>query len=420
MTSPYLNRWLERIARIGAGPADSGDVRLRKSLLVIAATLTAAAGLIWAGLYLAFGEPWAAGIPLSYSVLTSASVARFASSRRYGAFRFRQLLLILLLPFALKLTLGGFVASSGVILWSLLSPLGALLFSTPRQALGWFAAYAGLVAVSLLLQPYLRTANNLPPAALLGFFAMNVIGPSVVAFAQLAYFVSQNERYLDLLRLEQAKSDGLLLNILPREIAAILKNENRTIADHYDGASILFADLVGFTPLSAAMPPAEMVELLNRVFSHFDSLVEKHGVEKIRTIGDSYMVASGVPRPRPDHAQALAHLALDMLAYCHSEALPDGRRLAFRVGINSGPVVAGVIGRKKFIYDLWGDAVNIASRMESHGEAGKVQITAATRDLVQSEFICEPRGRVLVKGKGEMETWYLLGRRNGSKGDQAA
>jgi guanylate cyclase len=215
------------------------------------------------------------------------------------------------------------------------------------------------------------------------------------------YFVGQKNMF-------QQKSETLLLNILPKEIAAILKNESRTIADHYDEASVLFADMVGFTPLSAQLPPVEMVELLNEVFSFFDSLLDKYGVEKIRTIGDSYMVASGVPRGRSDHAQALAYMALEMRDYIASHTFRNNQRVNFRIGINSGSMIAGVIGRRKFVYDVWGDAVNIASRMESHGLGGAVQITQSTYQLIKDEFTCEPRGTVNVKGKGEMEVWLVV------------
>jgi guanylate cyclase len=202
---------------------------------------------------------------------------------------------------------------------------------------------------------------------------------------------------------------NLLLNILPKEIATIPRNEPRTIADHFEGASILFADVVDFTPMSASMTPIELVEVLNEVFSQFDLLVGNYGLEKIKTIGDCYMVASGVPRPRHDHAQALVSLALEMHDYVERSEY-GGRKLTFRIGINSGPVVAGVIGRKKFIYDLWGDAVNTASRMKSHGRSGIIQITRATYELIRDVFSCEPQGTVNLKGKGEMEVWYVTGK----------
>jgi guanylate cyclase len=169
--------------------------------------------------------------------------------------------------------------------------------------------------------------------------------------------------------------------------------------------------VVDFTPWSERLPPADVVGFLDRLFSRFDQLAERHGLEKIKTIGDAYMVAAGVPTPRPDHARALALMALDMLATMRAEDEVGQLGLELRVGINSGPVVAGVIGRKRFLYDLWGDAVNTASRMESHGTPGRIQITRSTYELLADEFECEPRGTIAVKGKGEVEVWHLLGSR---------
>jgi guanylate cyclase len=183
-----------------------------------------------------------------------------------------------------------------------------------------------------------------------------------------------------------------------------------SIAEQYSEASILFADVVNFTPMSSQMKPIELVELLNQVFSQFDALVEKYDLEKIKTIGDCYMVASGVPRPRQDHAKVITCLALDMQEIVRKSDY-FGRKLTFRIGINSGPVVAGVIGRKKFIYDLWGDAVNTASRMESNGTGGLVQITQETYNLINDDFICESRGVINVKGKGELPVWFVHGRK---------
>jgi class 3 adenylate cyclase len=215
---------------------------------------------------------------------------------------------------------------------------------------------------------------------------------------------------LDSLRLEQEKSENLLLNILPKDIADLLKNKPDSIAEQYSEASILFADVVNFTPMSSQMTPIELVELLNQVFSQFDDLVEKYDLEKIKTIGDCYMVASGVPRLRQDHAKVITQLALDMQEIVRKSDY-FGRKLTFRIGINSGPVVAGVIGRKKFIYDLWGDAVNTASRMESNGTGGLVQITRETYNLINDDFICESRGVINVKGKGELPVWFVRGRK---------
>lgn len=404
-----VNRALSLASQIGADRGDSQEIRLEKTLLLLGSVMFIAAGALWGLMYWAFGEWLAGAIPFGYAVISSISVIAFARWRSYRFFRLSQLSLILLLPFLLQIALGGFINSSAVVLWSLICPIGALLFADVRQAIRWFLAYLLLVAVSGVLQGNVRSSNNLPPGLIILFFVLNIGAISSIVFVLLAFFVSQKDLAFRLLRSEQEKAENLLLNILPKEIAARLKNQQGTIADAFDAASILYADLVNFTPLSVELPPKAMVELLNEIFSYFDSLVEKYGVEKIRTIGDNYMVASGVPTPRPDHAQALARVALDMREYLHNRPPSYGRRIDFRIGLNSGPVVAGVIGRRKFQYDLWGDPVNTASRMESSGVAGEIQISRETYELVKGEFVCEPRGTVQVKGKGEMETWYLIG-----------
>ena len=208
---------------------------------------------------------------------------------------------------------------------------------------------------------------------------------------------------------QREKAQALLLNILPEQIAILLEDEIRIIADQYEQVSILFADVVDFTPFSAGLTPLELVEMLNEIFSHIDSLVEKYGLEKIKTIGDCYMAAAGVPRPRADHAKILAQLAVDIRCYINSSIF-HGRGIAVRIGINSGPVVAGVIGSKKFAYDLWGDAVNIASRMESSGSAGLIQVTQSTYELIKDDYNCAALGAVHVKGKGDIQVWNIVGK----------
>lgn len=404
MIRDSLTRIITSLARVGSDPNDEDEVRLQKSLLVVIAIPFCAAGISWGMIYIFFNEPYAGAIPLSYGILSLLSIFYFGRTGRFQLFRFSQLVLILLLPFFLMVSLGGFVNGSAVILWSLICPMGAMLFDERRHAPRWFFAFMCLVVLSGFLQPYVRIANNLPPNLVIFFFITNLIAVGWLVFMMVYYFVGQKNVF-------QEKSELLLLNILPKEIAAILKNENRTIADHYDEASVLFADMVDFTPLSAQMPAVEMVELLNDIFSFFDSLSDKYDVEKIRIIGDSYMVASGVPRSRTDHAQALAAMALDMRDYISTYSFRNGPRVSFRIGINSGSMIAGVIGRRKFVYDVWGDTVNTASRMESHGEGGMIQITEATYNLIKEEFVCEPRGTIQVKGKGEMPVWSVIARR---------
>jgi guanylate cyclase len=249
------------------------------------------------------------------------------------------------------------------------------------------------------LQPILSPAA-LPESFVTWFFVLNIGAVISVTFGLLYYFVGRRDFF-------QQQAEMLLLNILPKEISDALKVERRTIADEFTAVSILFADVVGFTQMAAKMTPMELVDLLDQVFLCFDALVERYDLEKIKTIGDCYMVASGVPRSRSDHATALVKLALDMQAAA-ARTLFGGRQLAFRIGINSGPVVAGIIGRKKFIYDLWGESVNLASRMESHGRTKCIQITGNTYELIKDAFDCEAMGTIEVKGAGQMEVWRVL------------
>lgn len=226
---------------------------------------------------------------------------------------------------------------------------------------------------------------------------------------QIGQFIQKEKAELAL-RYEQEQTERLLLNILPHKIAQKLKHHPSTIADYFNEVTVMFGDIVGFTQLSATVSPTELVEMLNTIFSEFDRLVEKHNLEKIKTIGDAYMVVAGLPKPRKDHAIAIAEMALDMQTTIEQYNAETNHSLSMRIGINSGDVVAGVIGRKKFIYDLWGDTVNIASRMESHGLPGKIQITEATYQYLRDRYLFEKRGYVEIKGKGEMLTYFLTGR----------
>ena len=224
----------------------------------------------------------------------------------------------------------------------------------------------------------------------------------------------------DKIVVEQKLSERLLLNVLPHAIAERLKSRGdviadsfpEVIADHFPEVTVLFADIVGFTRFSAGMSPQQLVVLLNEIFTGFDNIAESRGIEKIKTVGDAYMAAAGLPVPAADHAVRAAHMALDMIDALAAFNKRNGYALQVRIGINSGAIVAGVIGKHKFIYDLWGDAVNAASRMESHGVAGRVQVTEATRRLLGAPFLFEERGVIAIKDLGEMQTWFLTGRRS--------
>ncbi|MFB8794245.1 MAG: adenylate/guanylate cyclase domain-containing protein [Microcoleus sp.] len=218
----------------------------------------------------------------------------------------------------------------------------------------------------------------------------------------------QRKQAEESLRLQQKQTERLLLNILPKPIAERLQKEQKLIADHFDEVSVLFADLVGFTEFSARKTPTQLVEILNGIFCEFDRLSESHGLEKIKTIGDAYMVVGGLPTAREDHAQAIALLALEMQSALTQFNLKIGETFQLRIGIHSGSVVAGIIGISKFSYDLWGDTVNVASRMESNGMPGKIQVTGATYERLKEQFIFEERGMIEVKGKGKMLTYWMI------------
>ena len=226
--------------------------------------------------------------------------------------------------------------------------------------------------------------------------------------------ITKRKKMESALRKERNKTENLLLNLLPEPIAERLKEEPGVIADKFEKATILFADLVNFTQISTTMPATKLVYLLNEIFSTFDELTEKHGLEKIKTIGDAYMVAGGIPIERPDHAEASAEMALDMLVAIDELNVKLEATFDLRIGINSGPVVAGVIGTKKFIYDLWGNAVNTASRMESHGVPGRIQVSFYTYELLRDKYEFEERGLIDIKGQGEMRTYFLTGPKTAS------
>jgi class 3 adenylate cyclase len=410
---------LLRLVEIGALPSGPDDVRARKAVLVLSSALMALLACVWVVTYAVLGLWLPAAIPFAYQVATVVSIAVFARTRRYVLFRASQLVLPLALPFALQWSLGGFANSSAVSAWAITAPLGALLFVGPRQAVPWFGAFVGLLALSAVLDPTLSDhAPAVPQGVIVAFFALTITGVATTVFVLMQYFVRARERALtDLacqhreLEDEQCRSERLLLNVLPEPVAARLKDHDGVIADDFPDVTVLFADIVGFTPLAARLEASAVVQLLDAVFADWDALAATHGVEKIKTIGDAYMAAGGIPLPRPDHAEAIAALALELGPALERRAAERGLTLQVRIGIDSGPVVAGVIGRAKFSYDLWGDTVNTASRMESHAPPGTIQVSERAAARLRHGYSLRPRGTVDVKGKGPMPAYLLLGPR---------
>jgi adenylate cyclase len=398
--------WAGSVARIGTLPTDSHDEALRKQTLVLFTSFTALVSFIWVGTYWALGLHLSAAIPFAYQVVCVANLVVFAKTKRYRFFRTSQLALGLVLPFLLQLSLGGFLPSSGIVLWSFTAPLGALLFSSARDTTRWFVAFLGVIGLSAALEPLLTPAE-IPHAIVVAFFALNILGVTGTSYLLLHYFVRERDRAAAVIAAERERSERLLLNVLPEPIAERLKAGESPIADRASDVGVLFADIVGFTPMSETMRPEELIRVLDEVFILFDRLVAEHGLEKIKTIGDAYMVASGLLGESSGHAEELANMALEMQA-----AIARRPPLQVRIGMDIGPVVAGVIGHQKFIYDLWGDTVNTAGRMESHGMPGAIQVTERAYLRLAPAFAFEERGIIDVKGKGQMRTYLLVASAN--------
>lgn len=293
-------------------------------------------------------------------------------------------------------------------MWAIGAPLlAALIGAIPGP---WFGGFAGLSVLSGFIDSSLSaTAPEIPQAVITTLFVLNFLGVAFVIVVSLRYFIRERERTRRALELERERSERLLLNILPERVANRLKAGEGVIADRVDGVTILFADLVGSTPLSERLSPDQLVELLNQIFTPFDDLADELGLEKIKIIGDAYMVVGGLPVPRSDHTEAVADMALAMRKQLRTHPLEGFGTMQMRYGIHTGAVVAGVIGKRKFSYDLYGDTVNTAARMESHGIPDEIQVTEAVFEKLRNRYRLEPRGPIEIKGKGAMNTYLLKG-----------
>lgn len=293
---------------------------------------------------------------------------------------------------------GGIFESAGAATWGMLAVIGGVAVFGDRRAHVWLVVFGITSGVAIVLAQQIDPLYEYPNPDVLAAYNLGLI--SLFIYVMLYYFVRQSDTLFQ-------QAENLLRNVLPDEIAERLKRSEDMIADEFESASILFADVVDFTPIAAQIGPGQVVDLLNELFTAFDAMVDVRGLEKIKTVGDAYMVAAGVPVPREDHTRAACELALAMQAHVGTRTF-GGRQLEIRIGLASGPLTAGIIGTKKFSYDLWGDTVNLASRMESTGVPGRIQLDAATHDLIAPWFVCVRRGVIDVPGKGRLETFFLV------------
>lgn len=397
-----LARQLDDAAAVSG---DDQTERLRKTVLIFISVGAVLIGLSGWWYLDQNADRFAAGIALGYALISASGLAHLLVTKSTTVVGLIQAAGLLIVPAGIQLTTSHVAETNSIMFWSILSPLVALMLYGARVSIPWFALFV-MVATGTTFQLASRVSMSG------GVFDLeNLLIVACIVFLTLRHFISERDEAYNALAKEQARSERLLLNILPAPIAERLKeDESATIADGFSDVTVLFADIVGFTPLAAKLEPRELVDMLNQIFSEFDNLVDRYGVEKVKTIGDCYMVCAGIPVPRDDHAAVSAALSLEMLEKLHQFNLENGFELSIRIGLNSGPVVAGVIGLKKFVYDLWGTTVNLASRMESQGLSGRIQMSEATYSRLGDEFVVERRGKVKIKGAGNMVTYFLTGK----------
>jgi len=414
---------LRRLGTAGVLPSDPEEIQLKKHVLLFSCGLMIGGSAIWLGLYHLLGLPLSATLPFGVEVVSLGTLLVYLWTLNFNFFRVAQLSLWLFVPFVVQWAMGDFVSASGMILWGLLAPVGAALLLSARESLPWMVAYVVLTAATGYVDHELAgavgTRLQVPVRTTVVFFALNFAAVCAMVYWLLSFAFTERERsrarlqdaHARLLE-EQERSERLLLNILPAPIAERLKKSEAAIADGYADVSVMFADIVNFTRLAEDMAPRQVFALLNRMFSEFDALAERFGLEKIKTIGDAYMVAGGLNLGNAEYSGAIAELALEIRDLVARDFQVDGRPLALRIGIGSGPVVAGVVGKKKFIYDLWGDTVNIASRITAEGAPGMIQVDQATYKRLRDKYeFLEPQ-TIYLKGKGDTTVYRMIGRRD--------
>jgi class 3 adenylate cyclase len=394
------------------------EEKLSGDMLMLTSGFMMCAAALWLAIYWSMGYQYSTAIPLIFQGLSAVTIGLYWKYKRLEIFAIVQLGLILFTPFAMQWSIGNFVSASGVSLWGLLAPVGAVTILGTRQSMPWFFAWLFMTVMAGVFDYLLGgTVKSFDLGTVAVFFVLNFAAISVMIYALLWYFANEKnklrvivEQSFAELREEKGRSDRLLLNILPPAIAERLKRGEVNIAQGHADVTVMFADIVGFTRMTEELSPVETVRILNDIFSIFDDIAEKHQVEKIKTIGDAYMAAAGLDTGSHIHyADAVASMALEMLEKIEEYRQRTGERVQIRIGMGTGPIVAGVIGKKKFIYDMWGDTVNVAFRMAAEAGPGTAQVDAMTHRRLQNRFRFAQAHEVDIKGKGRMQIFHLIG-----------
>lgn len=406
-------------AKIEVTQETSQEDKLRSSLLIFACAFMNFAVMFWLAIYWLMGQNYSSNVPLAYQAVSISSLVFYLKTKNFKVFRLIQLSLFLFAPFVMQWTIGSSVSSSGVTIWALLAPVGAVVVAGWRESIPWFVAYIILTAVSGFFDYFLGVGNagGLEMKTIGVFFALNFAVMSSILYFLLRYFVLETEKIKDqldqqhaLLIDEKKKSEHLLLNVLPTNIASRLKDKQTLIADAHADVTVMFADISNFTQMTEQMAPKQMVALLNTIFSWFDSMTDKYGLEKIKTIGDAYMVVGGLTRNREDYVKNILDMAMEMREFVSLHPDLSRRNMGIHIGIATGPAVAGVIGSKRFIYDVWGDTVNMASRLSDEGIKGEILTDRTTYNRLRTQYMFEPPIVTSLKGKGEVPVYRLRGK----------
>jgi class 3 adenylate cyclase len=405
------------IDRLVAGDTDQQTEKANKNLLVVTAAFMNFAVVLWLAIYWLMGLDFSANVPLAYQFISVASLAHYFKTKNWEVFRFIQFGLFLFAPFVMQWSLGSSVTSSGVTLWALLAPIAALVVCSWRESIPWFFAYIVLTIVSGVFDYFLGVGydGGVPMKTIGVFFAMNFAVMSTIIFMLIRHFIIQmdtlktqlageQQALLD----EQDKSERLLLNVLPGGIAKRMQNTQGIIADRYEDATVMFVDLVNFTQLTEALPPEQLLGLLNTIFTGFDELAEKYGLEKLKTVGDTYMVAGGLGQNKVDYTSDIASLAYEMRDFVANHPDVAKFKLAVHIGIATGAMVSGVIWGKRFIYDVWSETVNQAHRFTKVDSAESViRVDKTTYNRVRLFYVFE-QSTIAAKRKGDALSYHLL------------